>query len=311
LGGLPEPIVLARSTDGGDTWTTRQISQAANTVGAGRSGGRQGCTIRSDSHGAVYVFWNGSLKGQGAQYLSRSFDGGKTFEVARPVADEVDVGIFDAVQGDFAFDGVAGARTSSYPSVDIANGAPSGTDATDRIVLAWPDARNGLNHEQALVQYSDDQGQTWSTPVNGAELGDRPDFPAVAISPNGADVYLTYMAFLVPFQTTTANPRLMQGVVRHATGGLLGWVTLNRGAIGDARGSSANALTAEFLGDYTSAVATRLYGLAVWTDVRNAASCPAVDAYRQSLVNGAPIAKPAPGTDCPAKFGNSDIFAGP
>jgi len=311
LGGLPEPIVLARSTDGGDTWTTRQISQAANTVGAGRSGGRQGCTIRSDSHGAVYVFWNGSLKGQGVQYLSRSFDGGKTFEVARPVADEVDVGIFDAVQGDFAFDGVAGARTSSYPSVDIANGAPSGTDATDRIVLAWPDARNGLNHEQALVQYSDDQGQTWSTPVNGAELGDRPDFPAVAISPNGTDVYLTYMAFLVPFQTTTANPRPMQGVVRHATGGLLGWVTLNRGAIGDARGSSANALTAEFLGDYTSAVATRLYGLAVWTDVRNAADCPAVDAYRQSLVNSAPIPKPAPGTDCPATFGNSDIFAGP
>jgi hypothetical protein len=311
LGGLPEPIVLARSIDGGDTWTTRQISQAANTVGAGRSGGRQGCTIRTDSHGAVYVFWNGSRNGQGVQYLSRSFDGGKTFEVARPVADEVDVGTFDAVQGDFAFDGVAGARTSSYPSVDIANGAPSGTDATDRIVLAWPDARNGLNHEQALVQFSDDQGQTWSAPVNGAELGDRPDFPAVAISPNGTDVYLTYMAFLAPFQTTTAGPRPMQGVLRHATGGLLGWSTLNRGAIGDARGSSANALTAEFLGDYTSAVATRFYGQAVWTDVRFAADCPAIDAYRESLVDGAPIAKPAPGTDCPATFGNSDIFAGP
>jgi BNR/Asp-box repeat protein len=311
LGGLPEPIVFARSTDGGDTWTTRQISQAANTVGVGRSGGRQGCTIRSDSHGAVYVFWNGSLMGQGVQYLSRSFDGGKTFEVARPVADEVDVGIFDAVQGDFAFDGVAGARTSSYPSVDIANGAPSGTDATDRIVLAWPDARNGLNHEQALVQYSDDQGQTWSAPVNGAELGDRPDFPAVAISPNGTDVYLSYMAFLVPFQTTTANPRLMQGVVRQANASLLGWSTLNRGTVGDARGSSANALKAEFLGDYTSAVATRSYGQAVWTDVRNAADCPAIDAYRQSLVNEAPIAKPAPGTDCPATFANSDIFAGP
>lgn len=311
LGGLPEPIVLARSTDGGDTWTTRQLSQAANTVGAGRSGGRQGCTIRTDSRGVVYVFWNGSLKGQGVQYLSRSFNGGANFEVARPVANEVDVGVFDAVQSDFAFDGVAGARTSSYPSVDIANGAPSGSDATDRIVLAWPDARNGVNHEQALVQYSDDQGQTWSVAVNGAEPGDRPDFPAVAISPDGAHVYLTYMAFLVPFQTTTAGPRPMQGVVRGATGAPVGWVTLNRGAVGDARGSSANALTAEFLGDYTSAVATRFYGKAVWTDVRNAADCPAIDAYRQSLVNGTPIAKPAPGTDCPATFGNSDIFAGP
>jgi BNR/Asp-box repeat len=311
LGGAPEPVILARSTDGGDTWTTRQISQAANTfVAQGRAGGRQGCTIRTDSHGVVYVFWNGSLMNQGVQLLSRSFDGGKTFEVARPVANFSEVGVFDAVQGDISFDGVAGARTSSYPSVDIANGAPSGTDATDRVVIAWSDASNGLNHEQALVQYSDDQGQTWTTPVNGAAGADRPDFPAVAISPNGTDVYLTYMAFLDPFQTTTANPRRMQGVVRHATAALTAWSTLNRGVVGDARASSANNLTSEFLGDYTFAVATRSYGAAVWTDVRDAADCPAIDAYRQSLVAGAPIAKPAPGTDCPALFGNSDIFGG-
>jgi len=311
LGGAPEPVILARSTDGGDTWTTRQISQAANTnVAQGSAGGRQGCTVRTDSHGVVYVFWNGSLKNQSVQYLSRSFDGGKSFEGARPVANVAEVGVFDAVQGDIAFDGLAGARTDSWPSVDIANGAPAGTDATDRIVMAWSDARNGLNHEQALVEYSDDQGQTWSTPINGAEGSDRPDFPAVAISPNGTDVYLTYMAFLLPFQTTTATPRPMQGVVRHATGELAGWSTLNRGVIGDARASSANALESEFLGDYNFAVATRLYGTAVWTDVRDAAVCLAINAYRQSLVDGTPIAKPAPGTDCPPTFGNSDIFGG-
>jgi hypothetical protein len=43
--------------------------------------------------------------------------------------------------------------------------------------------------------------------------------------------------------------------------------------------------------------------------VRRAASCPAIDAYRQSLVDGNPIAIPAPATQCPATFGNSDIFA--
>jgi len=86
---------------------------------------------------------------------------------------------------------------------------------------------------------------------------------------------------------------------------------LQRGASGDARASSANALTAEFLGDYTYAAATRSYGRAVWTDVRNAADCPAIDAYRQSLVKGTAIATPAPGSDCPATFGNTDIFAGP
>jgi hypothetical protein len=45
-------------------------------------------------------------------------------------------------------------------------------------------------------------------------------------------------------------------------------------------------------------------------DVRNAADCPAVDAYRQSLIVGNPIAAPSPLTDCPAEFGNEDIFGG-
>lgn len=45
-------------------------------------------------------------------------------------------------------------------------------------------------------------------------------------------------------------------------------------------------------------------------DVRNAASCPAVNAYRQSLINGNPIAPPSPLTDCPPQFGNEDIFGG-
>jgi hypothetical protein len=82
-------------------------------------------------------------------------------------------------------------------------------------VQRWkePDARNGLNHEQALVQTSADQGLTWSTPVNAAQAGDRPDNPAVAISPTGSDLYLVYGAFLQPFQTTTANPSRMQRCV--------------------------------------------------------------------------------------------------
>jgi hypothetical protein len=56
--------------------------------------------------------------------------------------------------------------------------------------------------------------------------------------------------------------------------------------------------------------ATRTYGAAVWMDVRNAADCPVVDAYRQSLIDGTPITPPAPLTDCPAQFGNEDIYGG-
>ena len=66
----------------------------------------------------------------------------------------------------------------------------------------------------------------------------------------------------------------------------------------------------EFLGDYVYAVASRDYGAAVWNDVRDAADCPALDAWRQSLIDEAPIAVPSPNSDCPSTWGNSDIFGG-
>jgi uncharacterized protein YgiB involved in biofilm formation len=75
--------------------------------------------------------------------------------------------------------------------------------------------------------------------------------------------------------------------------------------------SSQNNLVGEFLGDYVYAVATRTYGAAVWNDTRNAADCPAIDAWRQALATGdTSVPRPAPQQDCPATFGNSDIFGG-
>src|SRR4029079_11200050 len=100
------------------------------------------------------------------------------------------------------------------------------------------------------------------------------------------DVYLVYNAFTRPFQTTTSTPRALVGVVKHADASPSpasprgAFPELHRGPTGDPRGSSANALTSEFLGDYVYAAATRTYGAAVWNDVRNAADCPAVDTYR-------------------------------
>ncbi len=318
LGGAPEPVVFHRSTDGGDTWTQRQLSAATNT---NQTGGRQGCTVRTDSDGVVYVFWVGTRiqDRQSVFFMTRSFDGGRRFERPRVVAEVDEVGIFDPVTQRFTFDGVAGARTVSFPSVDIANGTPTGIDATDMIVLGWSDGPTpdapGEPNEEALVQYSLNKGVTRSAPVDAAPTADRPDFAAVAIAPDGTEAYVTYTNFLGFWQSTTASPRLAGGVVLTApvSGGTIGsFSEVYRGPTGDARGSSANGLISEFLGDYSYASAARNFGVAVWNDVRQAADCPAIDAYRQALVDGQTATAPAPNNVCPqtdnSAFGNTDIW---
>jgi hypothetical protein len=221
-------------------------------------------------------------------------------------------GQFDPVQGRFTIDGVAGARTATYPSFDVASGAPTGQGATNEIMLAWTDARAGVNQDQAFLEDSTDGGRTFSAPAAISQTGDRASQPAIAITPDGTRAWLTCNADLQPWQATTSMPRLELGVVRMATisGGPGPFTTVPRGAAGDARAASANSLTSEFLGDYNDIKASASDAVAVWNDVRNAADCPAVDAFRQSLANGSPVAAPAPPASCPATFGNSDIFGG-
>jgi len=165
-----------------------------------------------------------------------------------------------------------------------------------------------------LVQLSGDRGVEWSTPTAVEEPGDRPDFAFVAISPDGTDLYTVYDGFLDPFRESMSGSRRFQGVVRHSevSGTALGATsTVARGAVGDARASSANALVEGFLGDYNTVVATDEGWVAVFNDARDAALCPAIDAFRQELVDGVkkPKPAPAPGTECAASFGNTDIWS--
>ena len=142
--------------------------------------------------------------------MARSFDGGHTFGKPRVVATVTDVGIFDGVRS-ISFDGIAGARTSSFPSLDIANGAPTGADAPNTLAIGWSDGADGLNHEHALVQLSSD-GRDWTDPEQLEETGDRPDFAFIGLSPDGTDLYLIYDGFLDPFRDNTTSPRRFQGV---------------------------------------------------------------------------------------------------
>jgi hypothetical protein len=341
-----QPLDVLTSRDGGNAWTQHQVTPATNNTKSRNGFGRSGCTVRTDSDGVVYVFdfqfgFSPSTAAAGKIQMIRSFDGGAHWERPVNIFTAFDTcNAFEPSIGRCVEDGVGGARSdlSPAPSVDIANGAPTGDDASNRLVLTWVDGQQGLNHEHVKFSTSTTGGSSWSTPIDVERTGDRGYYSAPAISPDGTDVWLVYNAFTEDFKTSAvgaANDRPLVGQVLHAmvgSGGVGTFTSAHRGASGDARGSSQNNLAAEFLGDYVYAAATRDYGVSVWNDVRNAADCDAIDRFRQDLhdaavATGQPTADPeeprgemeegedpsapvAPDVQqkCPASFGNSDIF---
>jgi hypothetical protein len=315
----PAQLQVAVSTDGGDSWSVHPIGAAA---GNANQAPPDGCTIRTDSNGNAYVFGVGTAPSGGKQafeLMSKSTNGGRSWSPPRAVSGPVtQPGTFDPVQGRPVIDGIAGARSdlAPAPSVDIANGAPDGSGATDRIVMTY--VSGTLDNPHVFFTESTNGGSTWSTPRPIESAGDRPIYTAPSISPNGTDVYVVYNAFTTPFRDNTTDPRKLVGVVMHAdvSGAATGaFSELHRSptTTGDARGASANALDSEFIGDYVYATATRSYGAAVWNDVRNAEDCPAIDTWRAGLEAGdTTTPPPAPTQDCGAgnTFGDSDIFGG-
>jgi hypothetical protein len=318
------PLMMAVSRNGGSTWSVRQVSRAAN-IGAVHWG-QSGCTVRTDSRGVVYVMYEEfqnpahvGLPTHGAHMLIKSFDGGVHWTRPRLLFRVTDPCFFiDPVYGRCVMDGYAGARTdlSAAPSIDIANGAPTGAGATNLIVDAWSDASAGLNHEHTLLTWSRNGGTTWSRTRVVSAAGDRPLYSAPAVSPTGNRVYVVYEAVRSPWRGTNMSlPRPYHGVFRSAAfgaGGPSGWTTLYNGPLGDLRGTyPGHDIYQERVGDYVYAAASRTYGVGVWTDARNAAVCQAVQQYRQASLAAGELALPAPWplADCPAGFGNTDIWS--
>jgi len=292
----PEPIVFARSTDGGQTWShIMRLSQSANN---GAVGGRQGSLIRTGPDGTVYVFWEGAINHHSEQLVAISHDGGDTFGGPMPVAAVTDI---PSPLGGSSF------RDDSFPSADV-------NQQTGALYVVW--ANEEGTPPTALIKFteSDDGGLTWSSPrtVGGAAGAANAFFPSVAASPDGRHLFVGW-----PAQTWKANGTPpAAGLVRQfaafqiRSDGVWGGAHLLSTAFGDPDGSSTNSLRAQFLGDYATAVASNSTGWFVWTDTRNETACAAVDAFRSGTGS-----KPNPDTACPPSasgqlFGNSDIFVG-
>jgi hypothetical protein len=317
-GSFPLFPMVAVSTDGGVTWKAHQVAPPHTNR---NHGAYDGCTVRTDSQGNVYAFFThfGGTSLEGSATLIKSTTGGHNWGKPQDVIPITDPCFEnDPVTGRCVMDGVAGHRTdlAAMPSVDIANGAPTGDDATDEIFVAWSDGSPGEGNEVSMISYSTDGGGSFSSPAPVSNAGDRSEYSAPAVSPDGSTLYVVYQAITEPFQETTANPRPLHGVLLTATVGPdgvpTGWTTVYDGPTGDARGSSqGRILYNEFMGDYVYAIATRTYGAGVWTDVRRTDDCPAMDEWRQESADAGTLVFPAPWPlgDCPANFGNNDIFS--
>ena len=123
------------------------------------------------------------------------------------IANVTDVGIFDGVRS-ISFDGIAGARTSSFPSLDIANGAPTGAGAprhdgarlVGRHRRAQPRARAGPALRQRRPDLDRPRQQV-------EQSGDRPDFAFIGISPDGQTCTWSTTGSSTRSATTRPAPR--------------------------------------------------------------------------------------------------------
>jgi hypothetical protein len=332
-GNFPAPLTVSYSPDGGDTWSTKQITPASTTGNGPTLWGLSGCTIRTDSHGVVYVFsemfQNPTLVGlptHGFHVLFKSFDGGRSWSKMQTVRQITDPCFFvDPVEGRCVMDGFAGARTdlSAAPSIDIANGAPTGAGATNEIVDAWADNGSSVNDNTTKLSWSLNGGTTWSTPLTVSLAGDRPLYAAPAISPPGDRVYVVYEADTAPWRgADMSSPRPYHGVFLTAALGVGGapgsWTTLYNGSTNTSAGHNdlrgtypGHDIYQERVGDYVYAAATSTYGLGVWTDAQNATVCGPVQNYRAASLAAGGHALPAPWplAQCPGTFGNTDIWS--
>jgi hypothetical protein len=332
-GNFPAPLTVSTSTDGGGSWSTKQITPAGTNGKGPTDFGVSGCSIRTDSHGVLYVFaemfQNPTLVGlptHGYHVMWKSFDGGKSWTNMQIVRQINDPCFFvDPVFGRCVLDGFAGARTdlSAMPSVDIANGAPTGAGATNEIVDAWADSGSSVNDNKTLVSWSTDGGSTWSSPLTASLPGDRPVYAAPAISPGGDTMYVTYEADTAPWRgADMTSPRPYHGVFETApvgTGGAPGsWSVVYDGSTDTSAGHNdlratypGHDIYQERIGDYVYAAASASYGLGVWTDAQNATVCDPVQSYRAASLAAGARALPAPWpvAECPATFGNTDIWS--
>ena len=311
--GAAEPVRTSYSADGGRTWSTpTQLSGASNNL---VTRGRQGSAVRTDGHGNVYVTWEDGSN----QVYAVSTDGGVSYSRPKaigPVADLV-----DPIPG-------SNFRNDSFLSL----ASDPGPDSTT-LYAAWVNRTVDDGSAAELVVYRT-TGAGWSkvaTPYTGSVSGAGvPFFQGLDVAENGrVDLGWQAMTAIDPSTFGTGNASIdAYASSSPADGTAFAAPTKVSSVSSDPAVSAQNNLQRQFWGDYNTLVSKGDTAWFIYTDSRHGVGCPAVDAYQNFLItSGATIKgeereadrkagkdgaadgdKPAPPTDCPAQFGNTDGF---
>lgn len=305
-----EPTMVAVSTDGGASFgAPNQLSPAGNN----RTGnGRQGTSSTVGPDGTAYVaFEQGS-----SQVVTVSRNGGVSW--TRPMTVGPVTDIQDPIPG-------ANFRTDSFPII-----AADPRTGSTTVYAAWTTLTSGGG--RTVVTKSTDRGQTWSllTTVSAANQG-YAFFPGLDVSSTGrVDLAWQGLKAVNSAVFGTGNASIDSYYSSLATGSSTWSSPVKVSSVSsDPAVSAQNNLQRQFWGDYNTLVSGASTAWFIYTDSRTGAGCPKVDAYQTYLAaNGlaqpdgtdggkdtgktaaAPtaVATPAPPVDCPAQFGNSDVY---
>jgi hypothetical protein len=301
-------LYVSHSDDEGRTWSAGvQVSATNNNQ---PQGFRETGQIAVSSSGTVEAFWTenaDSTKMPSLQVVATSTDGGATFAAPVTIAQVQDYPLtgtpFDVVD---LFNRVPGmsARVDCYPH-------PAADPSTTRVYVVWCDFSGGHGTVRAAVSTD---GANWTSLGTIASVAGRNAFfPAASVAPNGT-VSLSFDALTQP---PDGNPwqtgvQVYDNYYAQSPAGGLGFSAPVRVSTASSNPQSTgyNNLQEQFIGDYLDIVSGPTSAYLVWTDARNAALCPAVDAYQSAVYAGSKTAvAPNPDTACSANFGNSDTMA--
>ncbi|GAC1524323.1 MAG: sialidase family protein [Thermoleophilaceae bacterium] len=170
LAGLAGPTTMrvSRSTDGGLSWGPPRTIVSDNLYDD-----RESVTADPRRAGAAYYVWVrrlGLLGEQGVEYFSRTLDGGSTWSVPRPITLLTPGSLPDPTLVKVTPDGTL---VNLYL---LANGTPFLPSSAPRV--PW----------RVMAQTSTDQGASWSTPVQIADI----DPPSAPSDPNSGAVVRAY-----------------------------------------------------------------------------------------------------------------------